>query len=679
MPSKVNIKEIFEDKNSRIFVDTCSLMYESAEYIFEALISFFISYNKKLIVPLKVTDELDRHTKNPKLQNKANLAKSILKKYESNQILDRRGEKGESFADNTFQAVFTKYRLNYNLVLFTQDTRLTEDIYNLRRSNSVNNIRNIRVLKLSNQNIEEFGEQEVTKLNALKNGNSISKNITKEKKQITKFQLKNALPEKGEHNLKVGHVPKLGERVVTRKYGEIQLIKELASGGEGTAFITNNNYVCKIYAKDKITNYKYEKLKLMVQNQIQDDFICWPIDIVFNTNNEFVGYIMKKAEGRELQKSIFLPMLIKKYFPNWNRVQLTTLVITILNKIKILHEMNVILGDINPLNILVKDENTVFIIDTDSFQIENYPCSVGTVNYTAPEIQGRDYKSFLRTFKHEYFAVATLVFMVLLPGKPPYSQQGGSDPASNIKNMDFSYPFQENSNKKVPPGMWQFIWSNLSFKLKEAFYNCFKGNKRISTEEWINILGATLNDLKKGWVSNELFPKGFKEISDETAKKYNIDKNNLKNSNSKTKQFKPNNEQGNRGQHTNYQNNRNINNSSTNNQYTRSSGSLCFISTATLSILGKDDNCEELMILRSFRDEYLLKNGFEKEVYYYYEIAPKIVTEIDKKENKEKIYNEIYSKYLISIVFDIKNNKYETAILNYKKMVDFAKSNMTIL
>ena len=85
------------------------------------------------------------------------------------------------------------------------------------------------------------------------------------------------------------------------------------------------------------------------------------------------------------------------------------------------------------------------------------------------------------------------------------------------------------------------------------------------------------------------------------------------------------------------------------------------------------------MILRSFRDEYLLKNGFEKEVYYYYEIAPKIVTEIDKKENKEKIYNEIYSKYLISIVFDIKNNKYETAILNYKKMVDFAKSNMTIL
>lgn len=38
--------------------------------------------------------------------------------------------------------------------------------------------------------------------------------------------------------------------------------------------------------------------------------------------------------------------------------------------------------------------------------------------------------------------------MIMLPGKPPYSQQGGGYPGDNIKNMDFSYPFGENSNKK---------------------------------------------------------------------------------------------------------------------------------------------------------------------------------------------------------------------------------------
>ena len=38
---------------------------------------------------------------------------------------------------------------------------------------------------------------------------------------------------------------------------------------------------------------------------------------------------------------------------------------------------------------------------------------------------------------NENFAVATLLFMIMLPGKPPYSQQGGEDPVSNIMKMNF--------------------------------------------------------------------------------------------------------------------------------------------------------------------------------------------------------------------------------------------------
>ena len=56
--------------------------------------------------------------------------------------------------------------------------------------------------------------------------------------------------------------------------------------------------------------------------------------------------------------------------------------------------------------------------------------------------------------------------MIMLPGKPPYSQQGGEDPISNIINMDFSYPFGDNSNKKTPHGPWRFIWSHLTYNLK---------------------------------------------------------------------------------------------------------------------------------------------------------------------------------------------------------------------
>ena len=81
-----------------------------------------------------------------------------------------------------------------------------------------------------------------------------------------------------------------------------------------------------------------------------------------------------------------------------------------------------------------------------------------------------------------YFAVATLMFMLMLPGKAPYAQQGGEDPATNIKNMDFSYPCGDKSNQKTPDGLWGYIWSHLSFKLKEAFYETFHKSGKYSTE-----------------------------------------------------------------------------------------------------------------------------------------------------------------------------------------------------
>ena len=200
--------------------------------------------------------------------------------------------------------------------------------------------------------------------------------------------------------------------------------------------------------------------------------------------------------------------------------------ITILEKIRYLHDRNIIMGDINPSNILVVSPKEVYFVDTDSYQIEDLPCPVGTINYTAPEIQRRSYEDFLRTIGNENFAVATLMFMIMLPGKPPYSQQGGEHPVANIINMDFSYPFGENSNKKTPDGPWRYIWSHLTYDLKEAFYNTFRmdgknsaENDRLSVEEWLSLFRYYLRLLDSGKykeqdpMSAELFPTRHKRSS----------------------------------------------------------------------------------------------------------------------------------------------------------------------
>ena len=283
--------------------------------------------------------------------------------------------------------------------------------------------------------------------------------------------------------------------------------------------------MAKIYKNDNITKRKYEKIKLMLSKNINCSGICYPVEIIYNSKNEFVGYLMPQAKGQELQKSVFGPKpLFLKKFPDWKKRDTVELCVTILGKIKYLHDRNIIMGDINPANILVVSPKEVYFVDTDSYQVEDFPCPVGTNNYTAPEIQRKHFSDFLRTRGNENFAVATLLFMIMLPGKPPYSQQGGEDPISNIIKMDFSYPFGDNSNKKTPDGPWRYIWSHLTYELKEAFYNTFRKDgsyslekNRLSVDEWLSKFRHYLELLDSGKfaqqdeMSVELFPTRHKK------------------------------------------------------------------------------------------------------------------------------------------------------------------------
>ncbi len=199
--------------------------------------------------------------------------------------------------------------------------------------------------------------------------------------------------------------------------------------------------------------------------------------------------------------------------------------------LKYLHDRNIILGDINPNNILVVSPSEVYFVDTDSYQIEGYPCPVGTINYTAPEIQRKKFDTFLRTIGNEQFAVATLLFMIMLPGKPPYSLQGGENQIDNIINGDFAYASGERTNGKAPEGVWRYIWSHLPRYLKDDFYETFrKGglqsteNTRFSDDDWLRKFehyAELLSDENGKFLANDsmsadLFPTRLKKVANTT-------------------------------------------------------------------------------------------------------------------------------------------------------------------
>ena len=290
----------------------------------------------------------------------------------------------------------------------------------------------------------------------------------------------------------------------------VQLGYELAHGGEGTVYDVSDSMVAKVFFEPKS---RYEKIKRFISKGISHQHICTPCELLFDKNNNFVGYLMPKASGYDLATSIFQPQLFKQKFEKWSRIELTQFVINLFEAIQYLHDNNVLIGDINPNNIVVKDYDEFYILDTDSFQIDEFPCPVGTVAFTAPEIQNRDFGTFLRTQEHEYFSLATLLFEIYVPGKHPYSRTGGASLQENIVKHDFVFPLGDNDENATPKGQWEAIWYNLPFEIRKFFYEIFKENKRHSPKEWLLILRTYLTELNSNLYSRAIFPLSTESLS----------------------------------------------------------------------------------------------------------------------------------------------------------------------
>ena len=319
----------------------------------------------------------------------------------------------------------------------------------------------------------------------------------------------------------MSRLPCCGDIVKNEQGTSLYLGLQLGSGGEGTVYEVGNGLACKVYKKGCLKRSTIDKIKLMTSRKIPTPMICWPISLAYNSQNETIGYFMPKAVGTELMRAVFIKPLLHKNFPDWTRVHLVKLTSKILEAISDLHRLNVLLCDINARNILIQNESEVYFVDCDSYQVEGFPCPVGMPPFLAPELSGKNLRSTLRTLEHERFAIATLIFMLLHPGKPPYSHQGGKDPAHNVQKQHFPYPLGEKSGQGVPEGPWRYMFSHLPYRMKEAFHNVFDSGKRLSVADWQENMRRYKNDLDKGYVSDEISPTALKRPPQDQIKKFN--------------------------------------------------------------------------------------------------------------------------------------------------------------
>jgi len=407
------------------------------------------------------------------------------------------------------------------LCFITNDRKLGEDLCREYKTDSVKTHNSMAVIKVSKR-----GEPTFTCLYL--NGKPIMIKYYRRwyGKNKPKLSMLNIVKTRDikRHPLKVGHIPQEGDTVYCSNGKEYHLIEYLGGGGEGDIYATNDpKLVAKIYHRDKITRDIYEKVRVMVENKDKiesgDGFlIAWPEEVLYNSEEEFVGFLMTKAEGEPLQYTIFQPKLLQEKFPHFTRSHLVYITINVLKAFYYLHNVGVLMGDINPLNILVNDDCTVTFIDTDSYQLGPFRCKVGRPEFTYPERIGLKYEDYDREPKDEMFGMATLTFMILLLGKHPFSHEGGEDIIDNIRQRKFPYrvsKYEETSYEDAPLGRWKYIWSHTPLMIKKFLYEVFTGKKEPEnfeemqkmTSRLIGMLERYADQIKGGKRTNELFPR----------------------------------------------------------------------------------------------------------------------------------------------------------------------------
>ena len=500
----MDLEQLLQDKtDTRVFVDTCTLMHPKLEKFLAKVVSVLSLYGYKLVVPWSCIEELNKHKNNPKLKSKAEKALKELERIY--QYVDIRGNEADgTHADNVFLRVFTQFRTKCRLVLISEDWDLKSDILKLNSSKSV-----------KGHHIYVYSVNDIL---------GVSKTHTKKKSY---FHFCTQLTTTPDTIVTISELPKEGDLVYDKVKTPIRLTEKISEGGEGCVYNTSKSggAVAKIYFDKKLTSHKQSKIDALIASGLSIEGVCFPTAHLYNSKGAFVGYLMPKADGKKLDVSVFKGERgMGRCFASWTRQDLVSLAISILTIIKKIHESGILIGDINGSNILVKSPTEVYFVDTDSFQINDYPCPVGTMEFTAPEIQGKNYNSFLRTIGNENFAVAVLLFRLMMFGLNPYAQQDGAGIEHNIRTGDFSFPYKEKSNNKIPKGDWCYFWSHLFFKLKEHFYYTFrKGEvrfeekKRPGVNVWLKDLLFYKKQLEDGTLegidkeSLKMFPKTYKK------------------------------------------------------------------------------------------------------------------------------------------------------------------------
>ncbi|HVS38700.1 MAG TPA: hypothetical protein VMS17_24300 [Gemmataceae bacterium] len=279
-------------------------------------------------------------------------------------------------------------------------------------------------------------------------------------------------------------------RVWLEKEGaEVPLDGEpIARGGEAAIWAASalSGMLAKVYFEPKPE--RGDKLTAMLANPPDDPTaaqghtsIAWPTQRLLDEDRRCVGFLMPRIEKAVSLFDVYNPKSRLQTWPLFHYGYLLRTACNLAVAVRALHARGYVLGDLNESNVLVNVQTLVAVVDTDSFQVRAgervFRCLVGKPEYIAPEIQGADFQHIDRTPEQDNFALAVLIFQLLMQGTHPFAGRytGQGEPAPPARRIAAGqWPFARPSRGPYEPIPTAPPLSVLPFPVRELMRQCFE-------------------------------------------------------------------------------------------------------------------------------------------------------------------------------------------------------------
>lgn len=293
---------------------------------------------------------------------------------------------------------------------------------------------------------------------------------------------------------------------------DVALGPKLGEGGEGAVYklVANDRMAVKIYNKDMHPD-RVQKIQILshMDGDALDRYVARPLGLVRDDKNKPRGLIMPVVGGADDIHYLYNTGSRRKKFPTATWAFLVHVATNVARAFASVHQLGLVIGDVNPGSVLVLPDGTVRLIDVDSFQVpvsgaRPLLCTVAVPMFLPPELHGAQLDSTVRTANHDAFGLAVMLFHLLALGRHPYAGvfrgHGEMSLEKAVSESRFAYGRRAGElGMSKPPGSidLEALSPEIAALFESAFARPRNAMSRPSAVQWLNALAKLQKNLKQ--------------------------------------------------------------------------------------------------------------------------------------------------------------------------------------